>query len=326
MRSITVRAKKEPQKIVFPQGPDPRILRAARRLVDERIASPIILGRPEKIKAALDELKMDGEGIEFINPRVRDEQRARYAAAYFAKRGRRGITASDAASDMSNPYVYAAVMLAESEADALIGGLTTYYPKTLKPVLQVVPMEEGRTCVSAVYILMIDGRPYFLSDPAVNPMPSAEQLAEIALSAAKVAHDFDVTPRVAMVSYSNFGSAPGEEGTRIRKALQLVRAQEPHLIIDGEMQADTAVDSHLLHSRHPFTTLDGAANVLVFPNLSAANVAYKLLHRLGGADVIGPILTGTSKSVHVVQRDAEVGDIVNLAAIAVLDAQRKGDS
>lgn len=323
MRSITVRAQKEPLKIIFPQGPDPRILRAARRLVDENIARPIILGRQVKFEATLTELKMSAEGIELIDPRVRDERRQAYADAYFAKRGRRGITASDAKNDMSNPYVFAAVMLEQGDADSLIGGLTTYYPKTLKPVLQIVPMETGRTTVSAVYILLIDGHPYFLSDCAVNPVPNSEQLAEIAISAAKIARDFDVTPRVAMLSYSNFGSAPGEETARLRKAIEICREREPELRIDGEMQADTAVDGGLLSTRHPFNHLGGAANVLVFPNLTAANAAYKLLHRLGGAEVIGPILTGTSKSVHVAQRDAEVNDIVNLAAIAVLDAQRK---
>ncbi|MCP4447282.1 MAG: NADP-dependent malic enzyme [Myxococcales bacterium] len=323
MRSITVRAKKEPQSIVFPQGADLRILRAARRLVDENIARPIILGRQPKFEAALAELGIDGAGIDCIDPRTRDARRESYGEAYFAERGRRGITASDAQADLSNPYIYAAVMLQQGDADALIGGLTTYYPKTLKPVLEMVPMEEGRTTVSAVYILLINGQPYFLADCAVNPEPTAEQLAEIALSAAKVAHDFDVTPGVAMISYSNFGSARGEEVVRLRKAIELCQAQEPDLVIDGEMQADTAVDGALLRRRHPFSTLNGAANVLVFPNLTAANAAYKLLHRLGGAEVIGPILTGPSKAVHVAQRDAEVGDIVNLAAIAVIDAQRK---
>ena len=203
-----------------------------------------------------------------------------------------------------------------------MGGLSTYYPETLKPVLQCVPMQEGRTIVSAVYILLINGKPFFLADCAVNPVPSAEQLAEIAISAAKVAHDFDVTPRVGMISYSNFGSARGEEVHRIRQAVKIVREAEPTLSIDGEMHADTAVVGDLLASRHPFSTLEAAANVLVFPNLTAANACYKLLHRLGRAEVIGPILTGTSKAVHVIQRDAEVNDIVNLAAIAVIDAQR----
>ncbi len=323
MRSITVRAKKEPQTVVFPQGPDLRILRAAQRLADDRIAHPVILGRQHKFDAALAELGISGEGIDCIDPRRRDERRKSYGDAYFSKRSRRGVTESDAQTDISNPYLYAAVMLQQGDAEALIGGLTTYYPKTLKPVLQMIPMEEGRTTVSAVYILLINGQPYFLADCAVTPEPSAEQLSEIAISAAKVARDFDVKPKVALISYSNFGSAKGAEVSRVRQALQLCREKEPELLIDGEMQADTAVDGNLLRRRHPFSTLGGAANVLVFPNLTAANSAYKLLHRLGGAEVIGPILTGTSKAVHVAQRDAEVGDIVNLAAIAVIDAQRK---
>lgn len=324
MRSITVRAKQEPRTIVFPQGPDPRILRAARRLIDENIARPVILGRSNKIDAALAELNIDSEGMEFVDPRIRDERRQRYADRVFELRSRRGVTASDAASDMSNPYLFGAIMVQEGEASALLGGLTSYYPKTLRPALQVIPMAEGRTIVSAVYILLINGQPYFLSDCAVNATPTSEQLAEIALSAAKVAQDFDITPRVAMLSYSNFGSAQGEEVDRVRGALELCHAASPDLIIDGEMHADTAVVDHLLQDRHPFSKLKQAANVLIFPNLTAANTAYRLLHRLGGAEVVGPVLTGPSKAVHVAQRDAEVNDIVNLAAIAVIDAQRKG--
>ena len=256
MRSITVRAKQEPQHIVFPQGPDLRIMRAARRLVDEEHCPPNHPGPQSEIRGGPHRIgnlaaKVSITSIRAIGMTVASA----YSEAYFARRGRRGITASDAEAELSDPYVFAAVMLAEGDADGLIGGLTTYYPQTIKPVLEIVPMEEGRTTVSAVYILLINGQPYFLADCAVNPQPTAEQLAEIALSAAKVAHDFDVTPRVALISYSNFGSAKGEEAGRLRKALELCRAKDPDLIIDGEMQADTAVDGALLKRRHPFTTL-----------------------------------------------------------------------
>ncbi|MDX1691640.1 MAG: phosphate acyltransferase, partial [Acidimicrobiia bacterium] len=182
----------------------------------------------------------------------------------------------------------------------------------------------GRTIVHGIYIVIAGGQPYFIADSAVNPEPTAEQLAEIALATANLASTyFDVSPRVALISYSNFGSAQGPEPDRVQQAVQLCREREPDLPLDGEMQADIAVTPDLLHRRHPFNALGTEANVLVFPTLTAANAAYKLLGRLGRAEIIGPILSGLSKSVHVLQRDVDVGDIVNLTAIAVLDAQKK---
>jgi malate dehydrogenase (oxaloacetate-decarboxylating)(NADP+) len=184
-------------------------------------------------------------------------------------------------------------------------------------------MAEGRTTVSAVYVCIIGQKPYLLADCAVNQDPDAEKLAEIALSTAEIARSLQIEPRVALLSYSNFGSARGPEAEKVREAVRICREKEPDLLLDGEMHADTAVVQELLEKRHPFNRLGRPANCLVFPNLTAANSAYKLLHRLGGAELIGPILNGLSKPVHVLQRDAEVGDIVNLTAIAVLDAQRR---
>lgn len=311
-------------RVVYPQGADPRTIRAARRVRHEGIAAPIILGNIAAIEQTAAGLEIPLDGIEMLDPLKADDHRARYATALFETRQRKGMTLDDATKAIFEPNLFASMMLKTDDADAMLGGLTTYYADTIRPALQVLPLEHGRSIVSALYIVMIKGRPYFFADCAVNIRPTAEQLAEIALSAAATAlHDFDVSPRVAMISYSNFGSAGGEEPERVRAAVRICNDKAPDLPLDGEMHADTAVMANLLEQRHPFNKLGGAANVLVFPDLTAANAAYQLLHHLADAQVIGPILTGMSKSVHVAQRDAEVGDIVNLTAIAVLDAQRK---
>ncbi len=324
MHTITVKAKERAMRVVYPQDGDPRIIRAARRVSDEGIAAPIILGDIPAIEKAARDFEIPLDGIELLDPAKAVDHRRRYAQTLFEIRQRKGMALDDAAKAVYGPNMFAAMMLKSDDADAMLGGLTTYYADTIRPALQVLPLEHGRSIVSALYIVVIKGRPYFFADCAVNINPTAEELAEIALSAAATAlHDFDVSPRVAMISYSNFGSAGGEEPERVREAVRICNEKAPDLPLDGEMHAHTAVTAHLLEKRHPFNRLGGPANVLVFPDLAAANAAYQLLHHLAEAQVIGPILTGVSKSVHVAQRDAEVGDIVNLTAIAVLDAQRK---
>jgi len=324
LHPVAVKARQNPLRVAFPHANDTRIVRAARRILDEGVGSPVLLGNVDEILGLSNQVGVDLGGIDVIDPRREHERRETYAAALFDIRHRKGLTPDDAARLVSRRTYFAAMMLQQGDADAVLGGLTTYYAETLRPALQVLPLEEGRTIVSAVYVVVIGGRSYFLTDCAVNISPTAEQLAEIALSAAATARDyFDAKPRVAMISYSNFGSTRGAEAGIVQRAVELCHEQEPDLPLDGEMQADIAVDAELLAKRHPFNRIGGAANVLVFPNLTAANASYKLLNRLGGAEVIGPILTGLSCPVHVVQRDAEVGDIVNLAAIAVLDAQHK---
>jgi malate dehydrogenase (oxaloacetate-decarboxylating)(NADP+) len=324
MHSVTVKARQLPRRVVFPHAADDRIIRAARRVTDEKIGTPILLAPVADIERLAAETEVPFHGVEIIDIREQETNRRRYANALFGLRHRKGMTLDDAYRAVLNPDMYAAMMVKEGDAEAVMGGLTTYYADTIRPALQVLPLEPGRTIVSAIYIMIVGGRPYFFADCAVNITPTAEQLAEIALSTAATAlRKFDVRPRVAMISYSNFGSAAGEEPTRIREAVRICREKAPELPLDGEMHADTAVIGELLQKRHPFNVLGRDANILVFPNLTASNAAYKLLHSLGGAEVIGPILTGLSKSVHVLQRDATVGDIVNLTAIAVLDAQRK---
>jgi malate dehydrogenase (oxaloacetate-decarboxylating)(NADP+) len=324
LRRLAVEARKNPMRVAFPRGDDLRILRAARLAADEGTAVPILLGRAVDIQRISSEYGIDLNGIEVQDPHEENECCVAYAGELFRLRKRKGMTLNDARLAVADLDYYATMMVQQGDADAVLGGLTTYYPKTLRPALQVLPLEKGRTVVSALYMVLIDGRSYFLADCAVNIAPNAGQLAEIATSTAAVARDYFATePRVAVLSYSNFGSAGGPEADLIREAVEISRTIAPDLPIDGEMQADTAVSAQLLEHRHPFNRLGGPANVLVFPNLTAANSAYKLLHELGGANVIGPILTGLSKSVHVLQRDADVDDIVNLTAFAALDALRK---
>jgi malate dehydrogenase (oxaloacetate-decarboxylating)(NADP+) len=323
LHPVAVKARRDPLRVVFPHASDARIVRAARRIRDEGLGAPVLLGNLDEITGIADNVGISLEGIECLDPRREHATRERYAAALAEIRRRKGVTPEDAARLSARRAYFAALMLQQGDAEAVIGGLTTYYPETLRPALQVLPLQEGRTIVSGVYVVVVAGRAYFLADCAVNIAPTAPQLAEIALSAAETARRyFDVEPRVAMLSYSNFGSVGGTEPDLVKRAVAICRESDPGLVLDGEMQADIAVDGDLLNRRHPFNELRRAANVLVFPNLTAANAAYKLLNRLGGAEVIGPILTGLSKPVHVVQRDADVGDIVNLAAIAVHDAQR----
>jgi malate dehydrogenase (oxaloacetate-decarboxylating)(NADP+) len=261
--------------------------------------------------------------MEVIDPSAENAERSRYARVLEELRRDRGLSLYEAERLVRDPNMYACLMVREGAADAVLGGLTTFYPETIRPALQVLKVQEGRTIVSATYIVVVGGRPYFLTDCAVNIEPTAEQLAEIALAATKTAEEeFDREPLVAFISYSDFGSAGGEEPARVRRALEIFRAARPDIAADGEMQADSAVVPELMASRSPDGSLGRAANVLVFPNLTSANASYKLLNRLGGAEVIGPILSGLSKPVHVLQRDASVTDVVNLTAIAVAEGQR----
>jgi malate dehydrogenase (oxaloacetate-decarboxylating)(NADP+) len=322
--SITTRAMEKPKRVAYPHANDVRIIRAARRVADEGIGSPILLGDQQQIEALAEGAGISIDGMAVIDPGLESSERSRYAAVLEELRRDRGMSLQDAEEHVVDPNMYACLMVREDAADAVLGGLTTYYPETIRPALQVLNVEEGRSIVSSVYIVVVGGRPFFFADCAVNIEPSAEQLAEIALAAAQIAaEDFHREPRVAFISYSDFGSAGGSEPARVRKAVELFKRARPDVPVDGEMQADSAVVEELLEQRRPGGSLSRTANVLVFPNLTAANASYKLLNRLAGAEVIGPILSGLSKTVHVLQRDASVNDVVNMTAIAVAEAQRR---
>jgi malate dehydrogenase (oxaloacetate-decarboxylating)(NADP+) len=321
MRLIIHKAQNKPKRVVFPEGENEKILRAAHILTEENIAQPMLIGNTEVIRAKAADLSMGLEEIQIVDPATWPKREA-YIQTLYELRQRRGVTLSEARELINNRNLFGAVMVQVGDADALVGGETQHFPDTIRPALQVIKPRPGLHRVSGLYALVTKrGDIYFLADCTVNIVPSAEDLAEIALCAAETARRFNVTPRVAMLSFSNFGSTPHPLADKVREAVQLVHKADPSLMIDGEMMADTAVVPEIIAETYPFSSLRGGANVLIFPNLTSANTCYKLLARIGGVETIGPILMGMSKPVHVLQRGAEVEEIVNIAAIAVVDAQ-----
>ena len=320
-RLMINKARSRPKRVVFPEGVHEKILRAAHILVEEKIAHPILLGPAGQVRASARKLEIPLDGIELVDPEE-SPRRAGYVDEFYRLRRRKGVTMGEAQELMSNRNLFGSMMVRTGDADALVSGLTQHYPDTIRPALQVIKVREGLTKVSGLY-LMINrrGDTYFLADTTVNIEPTAEDLAEIALCAAAAARRFEVEPRVAMLSFSNFGSTKHPLCEKVRRAVELVRRADPTLMVDGEMQADTAVVPEIIEKTYPFSLLRQGANVLIFPDLHSGNIAYKLLARIGGMQAIGPILMGISKPVHVLQRGAEVEDIVNIAAVAVVDAQ-----
>jgi malate dehydrogenase (oxaloacetate-decarboxylating)(NADP+) len=323
MRVMIHKAQREPKLIVFPEGEEDKILRASQILVEEKIASPILLGREAVIRERMASLHLHKSSFRIIDP-AQCSDRARYAEEFYQLRRRKGLTRSEAEQAALQHTVFGSLMVRAGEADALVAGLTQHYPDTIRPALQVIAVRPGLRRVSGVYVLITPrGDIYFLADATVNIEPSSEDLAEIAICAAETARRFGLEPRVALLSFSNFGSTRHPLAEKVARAVKLLHDREPGLMVDGEMQADTAVTPEIIERDYPFSSLKGGANVLIFPNLEAGNVAYKLLARIGGAEAIGPILMGMSHPVHVLQRGAEVNDIVNVAAIAVVDAQER---
>jgi malate dehydrogenase (oxaloacetate-decarboxylating)(NADP+) len=324
MRAMINKAQKQPKRIVFTEGEEGKILRACQILLDEKIALPILLGDEAKIRAKIEELRLHLDGVQIVDPKhfARLEE---YTEEFYSLRQRKGITRTEAEQAILNATTFGSMMVRLNDADALIGGLTTHYPDTIRPALQVIDVRPELRRVAGVYVMITQkGNIYFLADATVNIDPTAEDLAEIAIMAAEKARRFNQEPRVAMLSFSNFGSTRHALSDKVRRAVDLVRQRAPGLMIDGEMQADTAVTPQIIEETYPFSTLKGGANVLIFPTLEAGNIAYKLLQRVGGAEMIGPLLTGLSRPVHVLQRGSEVNDIVHVAAVAVVDAQEVG--
>jgi malate dehydrogenase (oxaloacetate-decarboxylating)(NADP+) len=321
MRLMIHKAQTNPRRVVFPEGENEKILRAAHILVEEKIAQPMLIGNSQVIRAKAEDLSVDLEEITVVDPGDWPRREA-YIETLYQLRQRRGITLSEARELINNRNIFGSLMVHLGDADALVGGETQHFPDTIRPALQVIKPRPGLHKVSGLYALVTRrGDLFFLADCTVNIEPNAEDLAEIALSAAETARRFNVTPRVAMLSFSNFGSTLHSLTEKVRRATELVRKADPVLMIDGEMMADTAVTTAILEGTYPFSQLKGGANVLIFPDLNSANTCYKLLARIGGAETIGPILMGMSKPVHVLQRGAEVEEIVDIAAIAVVDAQ-----
>jgi malate dehydrogenase (oxaloacetate-decarboxylating)(NADP+) len=322
MRGLTTRAQQHPQRIVLPDGEDARILRAARILADEDIAQPVVLGNLDAMRRQADDAGVTLDGVELLDPRHADDREA-MAQQLWARRQRRGITLREARARVQDPMYYAMLMLEAGRADAVVGGVETYYPDAIRPALEVIGAEPGRRHVSGIYMVVLPQQTYFFADCTVNIDPDAETLAEIASATASFVARLGIEPRVALLSFSNFGSVRHPAADKVRGAVALLHEREPALQADGEMQADTAVVEQMLLGRYPFSRLRGAANVLIFPTLDAANIAYKLLDRLGGAQAIGPILVGMARPVHILQRGSDVNDIVHMAVIAAVDAQER---
>ena len=321
MRLVIHKARSNPRRVLFPEGEHEKILRAAHILLEEKIAQPMLIGDTEKIRAKAADVGVPLEKIQIIDPGTWPKRDA-YIQRLYELRQRRGVTLSEARELIHNRNLFGAVMVQVGDADALVGGVMQHFPDTIRPALQVIKPRPGLHKVSGLYALVTKrGDMYFLADCTVNIEPTSEDLAEIALCAAEAARRFNVTPRVAMLSFSNFGSTPHPLAEKVRRAVELVHKADPALMIDGEMMADTAVVPEIIAETYPFSKLRGGANVLIFPDLTSANTCYKLLAQIGGEETIGPILMGMSKPVHVLQRGAEVEEIVNIAAIAVVDAQ-----
>ncbi len=321
MRTVIRKAQAKPKRVVFPEGDNDKVLRASHILVEEKIARPILLGNETIIRARAAELSVPLGSMDLVDPK-NSAWREVYMQELYWLRQRRGVTLSEARELIENRNVFGSLMVHMGDADALVSGVTQHYPDTIRPALQIIKVREGVHKVSGLYALITQkGDMLFLADCSVNIEPNAEELAEIALCAADAARRFDVTPHVAMLSFSNFGSANHPLCEKVRRATELVKQSDPSLIIDGEMMADTAVVPAILERDYPFSTLKGGANVLIFPDLNSANIAYKLLMRVGGAEAIGPILMGLSKPAYVLPRGAEVEDIVNITALAVVDAE-----
>ncbi len=321
MQVIHGKAKSNPKRVVLAEGDHPKVQRAAKILAEEKIAIPILLSRGKKAEAALRALDVKVP-ILVIDPET-DVNFPKYVAAFHEKRKRHGITREDAETSVRVRNYFAGMMVDQGDADVSLSGLTTYYPETIRPALQTIGVAPGVRRVSGLYVLVLQDRVFFFSDTTVNIDPTAEDLAEIALLSADTAKLFGVQPRVAMISFSNFGSTPHPTTDKVREAVKIVKKRRPDLECDGEMQADAAVLPEFLKENYPWAGLTAPANVLVFPELQSANAAYKLVWRLAKADAIGPILMGMGKPVHVLQRGVEVADIVNMAAFGVVDAQSR---
>jgi len=320
IRVLIHKAKKSPKKVVYIEGSEEKIIRAANAVFSNNIGQPVLLGSVTKIKDKITELGFDVDHFEIINP-SKNEKLNEYAGIYFQERKRKGVTPQTAVVILKENRYFGAMMVKMGDADALIGGLTSNYPKTIKPALECIGVKEGFTRIGGLFMVIINRRVLFFADTSVNVNPSAEELAELAILTAETAKDFEITPRIAMLSFSNFGSVRTKESLKVQKAVQIVKERMPDLIIDGEMQVDTAVAPDIAEKNYPFSAIKGDANVLIFPELNSGNIAYKLFERLTDATVIGPILLGTKKSVHVLQRHATVDDIVNITAIAVVKAK-----
>jgi len=320
---VIARARRNPKTVVFAEADNEKILKAAQQVIDLNIAQPILLGNKEAIKKMIVDNELELGDVKIIDPMQEPKMIAKYAQRFFDSRKRKGMTLNLAKTTMVNRNYFGAMMVDSGEADSLISGLSNDYPKTILPALQIIGVEEGVNRVAGMYIINTKRGPIFFADTTVNLNPSTDELVEIIGLAARSVRFFDYEPKIAALSYSNFGSAKGSIPKKMAEAVKIAKKKWPELVIDGDMQANVALNKELLEDTYPFSSLSGTtANTLIFPNLSSGNIAYKLLMELGGAEAIGPILMGMKKAVHVLQIGSSVREIVNMVAIAVVDAQQ----
>ncbi len=326
MRGLINRAISNPKRVVFPEGDEPKIIRAARICVEDGIAFPTLLGNAEAIEQRARAMNVPLDDIEIEDPATSDK-REEYAQYMWARRQRKGMSLEEARRRLYNSNYFGMCMVGRGDCDALLSGVNMHYPETVRPALEVIGSHPKAGLVSGMYMLVFEKQVIFCADTTVNIDPTAEQLAQIGYAASRISRTMmGVEPRIAFLSFSNFGSVRHPETEKMARAVALLRQRDPSLVVDGEMQADTAFDREIIDRDYPFSTLKEQANVLIFPNLSAGNIAYKLLNHLGGATAIGPILVGMNRPVHVLERGADVQDIVNMAAVAVVDAQERSYS
>ncbi len=326
MRVLGSKARSDPRRLVFAEADNIKILKVAQILFDEGIAFPILLGNRERIRSTAAANGIDIEEFPIVDPRSeeQDERRKRYTDLFFKKRQRRGFNKYESTKIMRDRNYFGCMMVETGEADAMISGLTKNYPDTIRPAIEIIGTEEGVKKIAGMYLMLTKKGPLFLADTTVNFNPTAEELADITLLAAKEVRHFNLVPRIAMLSYSNFGTSNSPEARLVARATEIVKQKDPELIIDGEMQASIALNNEILRENYPFSNLvDQEVNTLIFPNLAAGNIAYNILKELGAADAIGPILLGMKKPVHVLQLGSSVRNIYNMALVAVIDAQTK---
>lgn len=326
MRFINNKARQSPKRVVFAEAENLKILKAAQIAKDEGIAIPILLGNVEKIRAMIREYNLHLEDVVIMDPKSdsMEETRCSYGEQYFEKRKRRGINLYEAKKAMRERTHFGCMMVEKGHADALISGLTRKYPDTIRPALEIIGMKEGVRKVAGMYIMLTRKGPLFFADTTLNFNPTAEELVDITLLTADVVHRMNIKPRIALLSYSNFGSSPSHEASCVRDAVSMIKKQRPDLVVDGELQAGVAFNQELLKENYPFSDLvNDPPNILIFPNLAAGNIAYHLLQEVGGAEAVGPILLGLKKPVYVLQLGSSVRQIVNIIALSVVEAQQK---
>jgi malate dehydrogenase (oxaloacetate-decarboxylating)(NADP+) len=322
MRTIGREARRDPKRIAFPHAANPRLLRAVQQVVDENIARPVLLGRQNEIERMCREMSLDflSRGVDIIDPRT--EQNPRYVERLYQLRQRKGLTAFAAQALLQKSDYYAAVMVDRGDADGMVTGLRLNYPDTVRPALEIFGVQPGAKVAVGMYMMVLQNSVKFFGDTVFNIDPDAEALADITLQMADAVQGFGVVPRVAMISYSNFGTVRSPGVVKIRDAIAIVRSRRPDLEIDGEMQPEMALDSERRHQYYGFSKLTRSANVLVFPYLDPANAGYQILKVLGGASAVGPILLGIAKPCAALQNDASVEDILNMTAYVVRKAQQ----